>query len=59
MVEISMSGSGEGPVWETGRGYSTVIPPLFDFHRKMGIVPVIVPISDYRQFAVKTKMIFC
>jgi hypothetical protein len=24
MVEISMSGSGEGPVWVTGRGYSTV-----------------------------------
>jgi len=23
MVEISMSGSGEGPVWATGRGYST------------------------------------
>ena len=23
MVEISMSGSGEGPVWVTGRGYST------------------------------------
>jgi hypothetical protein len=24
MVEISMSGSGEGPVWVTGRGYSTM-----------------------------------
>ena len=24
MVEISSSGSGEGPGWETGRGYSTV-----------------------------------
>ena len=24
MVEISMSGSGEGPVWVTGRGYSTI-----------------------------------
>jgi len=24
MVEISMSGSGEGPVWATGRGYSTI-----------------------------------
>jgi hypothetical protein len=24
MVEISMSGSGEGLVWVTGRGYSTV-----------------------------------
>jgi hypothetical protein len=23
MVEISMSGSGEGPGWETGPGYST------------------------------------
>jgi len=23
MVEISMFGSGEGPVWVTGRGYST------------------------------------
>ena len=23
MVEISMFGSGEGPVWATGRGYST------------------------------------
>ncbi len=23
MVEISKSGSGEGSVWETGRGYST------------------------------------
>jgi hypothetical protein len=27
MVEISMSGSGEGPVWVTGRGYSTVCAP--------------------------------
>ena len=25
MVEISMSGSGEGPGWVTGRGYSTII----------------------------------
>lgn len=23
MVDISMFGSGEGPVWATGRGYST------------------------------------
>ncbi len=23
MVEISLSGSGEGPGWVTGRGYST------------------------------------
>ena len=25
MVKISMSGSGEGPGWATGRGYSTII----------------------------------
>jgi hypothetical protein len=25
MVEISMFGSGEGPVWVTGRGYSTTL----------------------------------
>ncbi len=25
MVKISMSGSGEGPGWVTGRGYSTVV----------------------------------
>jgi hypothetical protein len=25
MVEISMFGSGEGPVWATGRGYSTTL----------------------------------
>ena len=54
MVEISMSGSGEGPVWETGRGYSTVIPPLFDFHRKMAIVPI----SDCLQFAVIARQVF-
>jgi hypothetical protein len=26
MVEMSSSGSGEGPGWETGRGYSTAAP---------------------------------
>ena len=27
MVEISLSGSGEGPGWVTSRGYSTVLIP--------------------------------
>jgi hypothetical protein len=32
MVEISLSGSGEGPGRVTGRGYST-IPEIGDFHQ--------------------------
>jgi len=30
MVEISKSGSGEGPGWVTGRGYSTLRPSNAD-----------------------------
>ena len=28
MVEISLSGSGEGPGWETAPGYSTAVLPV-------------------------------
>ena len=47
MVEISMSGSGEGPVWATGRGYSTepparlILPKLYSWIpvQELGIAP--------------------
>ena len=29
MVEISLSGSGEGPEWETAPGYSTTLYPKY------------------------------
>ena len=32
MVEISLSGSGEGPGWATGRGYSTILTVWFLIH---------------------------
>lgn len=44
MVEISKSGSGEGSVWVTGRGYSTII-----FSRALSSRTLKSPINSCKQ----------
>ena len=59
MVEMSTSGSGEGPGWVTGRGYSTADPYPMTYDLRVPELPAGQGLHGLRDEAIAASTAAC